>query len=659
MISINKITSLALVSAALSPLYLSAETMVGANPAESPAADSALETVVVSAAREPLTANQVGGAMSVIDSQTLRRRQAASVGEMLRSLPGVAVSRAGGLGAQSQLRVRGSEANHVLVMIDGVAVNDPGQGGDFNLAHLYNYQFEQVEFLRGPQSALWGSDALAGVINISSKKSDPGRSGDVFVEGGSDGYYHLGGSVGLASDRAYLRISGQQLSTDGENVSRLGSEDDGYDNTRLAMQAGLRVNDQLKFSTSWQSIDATSEFDGIDFSTGLPADQSNETDSQQLCGSLRADLTLMEGRWRHQLGLVYTDHDNDDETENPFAPTGFDVASTQAETLQVNYQSHFDLNEAQTISLLVEDQNQDLRQRGPASFFGDPNRDESVKTLSIAGEYRAQLYDDVFFQASVRHDRNDDFDDATTWRASTAWWVSAATKLRTSIGTGVKNPTFSERFGYFTNFIGNPDLQPETSQGWEVGVDHAFGSDLAVQLTYFRADLEDEIAGFVFDPGTGGFTAANDSGESERRGVELSAQWQVTEQISVSAAYTYLDASEQNASGADQDEIRRPSDNASLDVTWQPSEKFSLYVRGDHNGEQDDFFFPPVPPFQARVELDDYTLLSVGAERKMGAWGSIYGRIENGLDEDYEEVFGFATPGRTYIFGLRVEIGGK
>ena len=651
MISIKKVTSLGLMSAALLPLHLSAKTTVDAN--------SAIETVVVSAAREPLTANQVGGAISIIDSETLQRRQATSIGEMLRSLPGVAVSRTGGLGAQSQLRVRGSEANHVLVMVDGVAVNDPGQGGGFNIAHLFNYQLEQVVFLRGPQSALWGSDALAGVINISSRKPKLGRTVDVFVEGGSDGYSHLGGNVGLANDKVYVRLSGQQLSNDGENVSRSGREDDGYDNNRVAMQAGLLVNDQLKVSTSWHFIDATTEFDGIDFSTGFPTDQINETDSQQIYGVVRADLIAMEGRWRHQLGLAYTDHDNDNDTENAFASSGFDLSSTRAETLQVSYQSHFDLTEGQTVSLLVEDESQHLRQRGPAIFFGDPNRDESVRTLSVAAEYRAQLHDDVFLQTSLRHDRNEDFDDATTWRASAAWWVSDATKLRASLGTGVKNPTFSERFGYFTNFIGNPDLQPERSRGWEVGIDRAFGSDLSVQLTYFRADLEDEIAGFVFDPSTGGFTAANDSGESERRGLELSAQWQATEQISVTAAYTYLNASERAPNGGDQDEIRRPTDSASLGVAWQVSETFNLYIRGDHNGEQDDFYFPPLPPFQARVKLDDYTLLTIGAERKIGAWGAIYGRVENGLDEDYEEVFGFATPGRTYIFGLRVEIGGK
>lgn len=651
MILTKQITSLGLVSATLLPLNLSAETTVDAN--------LAIETVVVSAAREPLTANQVGGAMSIIDSETLQRRQAVSVGEMLRSLPGIAVSRAGGLGAQSQLRVRGSEANHVLVMVDGIAVNDPGQGGGFNISHLFNYQLEQVEFLRGPQSALWGSDALAGVINISSRKPKLGRTVDVFIEGGSDGYSQLGGNVGLANDRVYVRISGQQLGTDGENVSRSGREDDGYDNKRLALQAGLLVNDQLEVSTHWHFVDAVSEFDGTDFTTGFPTDQNNETASQQIYGVIRADLTSMEGRWRHRLGLAYTDHDNDNETENPFAPSGFELTSTRAETLQVSYQSHFDLTDGQTVSLLLEDESRHLRQRGPASFFGDPNRDESVRTLSVAAEYRVQLQDDVFLQTSLRHDRNEDFDDATTWRASAAWWVSDATKVRASMGAGVKNPTFSERFGYFTNFIGNPDLQPERSQGWEVGVDHAFGSALSVQLTYFRADLEDEIAGFVFDPSTAGFTAANDSGESERRGIELSAQWQATQQISVTAAYTYLDASEQTSNAKDQDEIRRPTDIASLGVVWQASEKFNLFIRGDHNGEQDDFYFPPVPPFYARVELDDYTLLTIGAERKIGAWGAVYGRIENGLDEDYEEVFGFATPGRTYIFGLRIEFGGK
>ncbi|MEQ8669581.1 MAG: TonB-dependent receptor [Rhodospirillales bacterium] len=630
-------------------LPLAAELTAG-NPTDSA---GPLETIVVSAAREPLPVERVGSAISVIDRDTLARRQLVSLGEMLRSLPGIAVSRAGGLGAQSQLRVRGAEANHVLVLLDGVPVNDPGQNDEFNIAHLFNHQLDQVEFLRGPQSSLWGSDALAGVISINTRRPEAGHALSAFVEGGSDNYTHAGANVSVADERGYVRFSARSLGTDGHNIARVGSEDDGYQNDSASLRAGWQVTDALALTTSWHYIDSVTDFDSVDFATGLPTDRDNESDTEQLYGSLTASLDLLDGRWRQQLSIDLTEHDNVNHIENAFAAAGFERSSTRSEVLRLRYQSHLDVRPAHTLSFAAEHESQEFAQRGVVSFFGDPNRDESLDAESLAFEYRGNLSEAVFVQASVRHDMNDDFDDATTWRANGAWWLSSAARLRVGIGTGVKNPTFSDRFGFFTNFVGNPDLKPERSASWEVGYDQQLGRDLNVSLTYFRAELKDEINGFVFLPAAGAYTAVNGSGESERQGVELSAQWSPVAQLKVSGTYSWIDATQEEA-GRDVDEIRRPRNTGSLEIAWQPTHRWSASVRADHNGAQDDLFFPPVPPFQERVELDDFTLLSLTGEVALTDWLTLHARVENALDENYEEIFGFATPGRTFVLGMRV-----
>lgn len=617
-----------------------------------------METMVVVAAREPISTDQTGSAVSTIDAAALARRQSISIGEMLRSLPGIAVSRAGGMGAQSQLRVRGGEANHVLVMIDGIAVNDPSQGDEFNLAHLYNHQLAQVEFLRGPQSALWGSDAVAGVINVISSRPSQGQQFNAVVEGGSDEYILAGLNAGWSANDDYAALSVHTLDTAGHNIARQGDEEDGYNNARLNFSGGTSLTENIDLSTAWHYVDSTVEFDGVDFGTGLPADQNNETKSAQLYGHLTGFLTALDGRWRQRVSIHVMDSEHKNETENSFSIAGFDRSSNRAEVLRYNYQSHFDLNSHHTFSAAIEYEEREFRQRAQASFYGNPNRDETLDTSSMALEYRGQWWGNAYVQASVRHDRNNDFEDSTTWRASLAWRPANTTKLRASLGTGVKNPTFTERFGYFTNFIGNSALQPETSQGWELGIDQHFKS-FNFQLTYFRADLEDEIDGFVFLPASLAFTAANDDGRSARRGVEASAQWQASQWLNITGAYTWLDATEKDAFRRDVDEVRRPRNTASLEITLVPSERWDFFLRADHNGKQDDVFFPPVPPFQSRVQLDDFTLLSVGMQVQATVWLSVFGRLENALGDEYEEVFGFSTPGRVFRLGLRLQTNRK
>ena len=616
------------------------------------AEDPPLETLVVSAAREAVPVEKVGSALSVIDEQTLARRQLTSVGEMLRSLPGIAVSRSGGLGSQSQLRVRGSEANHVLVLIDGIPVNDVSQGSEFNVAHLFNDQLTQIEFLRGPQSSLWGSDALAGVISIESSKPTDGLQLGGVIEGGSDEYYHAGANLGWANDRGYVRLGTRTLSTDGHNISRTGREQDGYENTSSTFRAGLDVTETLAIDTSWHYVDSTTDFDSTDFATGFPVDRNDETQAEQLYGRINASLGLFEDRWRQQLSINLTDTDNANRVENIFGPNAFSRSSTASESVQYVYQSHFDLGDVHTLSLAIEHETHDFRQRGEASFFGDPNRDEEIQSTSYAVEYRGNLVDSFYWQASVRHDANDDFDDATTWRLNGIWWLTDASKIRGGVGTGVKNPTFSERFGFFTNFVGNPDLEPEHSESWEVGIDQRISAALNISLTYFQTELNDEINGFVFLPTLGAFTAANDAGESDREGIELSVAWALSEMLDLSAAYTWLDATENGFTG-EIDEVRRPRSTASLEIAWQPSDRWSVSLRGDHNGSQDDVFFPPVPPFQQTVTLDGFTLVTLAAQFQATDWLNVYARVENALDEDYEEVFGFQTPGRALVFGLR------
>ena len=236
-------------------------------------------------------------------------------------------------------------------------------------------------------------------------------------------------------------------------------------------------------------------------------------------------------------------------------------------------------------------------------------------------------------------------------------FLTAALRL---IGVLLALVFLTERFGFFTNFIGNPNLKPEESRGWEVGIDQQlFAGQLVFQLTWFDETLEDEINGFVFDPISGGFTADNETGESDRQGLEIGGEWQITDGLRLGLAYTYLDATEEDSTGSQTDEIRRANHIANVNLDWQANARLSVNFNVDYNGEQDDFFFPPTPPFQETVTLDSFTLVNLAVRYQVSPTVSVFARIENAFDEDYEEIFGFSAPGRTAFAGIRYQPGSK
>ena len=626
--------------------------------------DDSIETITVTGSRTPVPLPLLGSSGTVIDRQELERRQSASLSTILRDVPGFAVSRSGVQGSVTQLRVRGAEANQVLVMIDGIEANDPAQGSEFNLAHLLVREIERVEVIRGPQSALWGSDALAGVVNIITRRGegDPTLSG--FAEGGSFGTVYGGGGISGSGDRFHFNIGGSILDSAGSNISRQGNEKDGYDNTTLSFKGGYEVTDYLSFKVLGRHTDATNEFDNTDFLTGLPADSDNVTDSARDYGLIQIRLDTFGGRWEHIADGSITATENDNFT------SGVETSSTQGKRYEFDYQTNYFIDTLayggtqHTLTFAIDYEKEDFTQRGQASAFGDPNQDLEMDSTGMIGEYRIASDLDWLLSAGIRHDSNSDFQDDTTFRLTGSYRYSATgTRLRAAYGSGSKNPTFTERFGFFaqsvTPFVGNPGLKPERSRGWEVGFEQPLLEDRArFGFTYFDEDLRDEINGFVFDPTLGpfgAFTAQNVDGISKRHGIELSGQMQVSPALLLKGMYTWLDATETDTFGNDLKEIRRPEHIASINLNYVfLNGRGNINLNMFYNGKQLDTYFPPFPQPMQRVTLDDYVFVNLTADWQLTESVSLYGRIENLLDENYEEIFGFATPGIGAYAGVRV-----
>lgn len=624
--------------------------------AESASADEEPgDVIVVTAHREPVRIGDASSALSVIERSAIDDRQSVFAAELLQDLPGLAVSRSGTFGSATSVRVRGAEANQLMVMIDGIKANDIAAGDEFNFANLTAFDVERIEVIRGPQSALWGSDAMAGVVNVVTRRADRPLDAQGFVETGSFGTLNGGARIGAARGRGDATLSASWLDTDGTNIARQGGEDDGYENWTAGLNGGFRPIEALDFDLTLRHTDARNEFDESAF--GQPVDADRITDSTQTYAQGRGSLVLFDRAWLQRLRLTRVDTDAD---------TFYDGAwnnSAAGEKTGIYYQSDFTLSRAANgeatngLTLAIDHEREDYRQRGIVQPWGDPNRDESLDNTGYVAEFRSTPSAALNLSLAVRRDDNSDFKDITTWRVTAAYlFAGTNTRARASAGTGQKRPTFTERFGFFTNFVGNPDLKPEESTGWEAGFDQAFLAGRAnLSATYFNETLEDEINGFAFEPVSGGFTAVNMPGSSHRRGVELAARAQFDDGLALLASYTYTDADQPDGAGGRIAEIRRPRHMGSLNVNYRfASERANANLNLSYTGDQQDDDFSNFPA--TRVTLDAYWLVNLTAEFALTDALAVYGRIDNLLDEDYENVLGFASPGIGAYVGARLRL---
>ncbi|MCA8900704.1 MAG: TonB-dependent receptor [Hyphomonas sp.] len=590
-------------------------------------ADLELDTVEV-AGMQPLDPERLTESVSVLTEEALAVRAAPNIADQLRAVPGVAVSRSGGTGSLTQVRMRGAEANHTLVLFDGFEVSDPITGEtDFGL--MTALPARRIEVLRGEASSIYGSDAIGGVVDV---RPGAGEGLRARIEAGSRDT--LNGAASWSGEHVLAGLSG--FRTDGVDVSGLGGETDGSEalsglvRGQASLGGGWAIAGLALVRQSETEADSDTDFDGrLDDVT-----RKTEADQTLFGLSLTGDTGAIGHEVRASRGEV--SRDNSDEFGLLDTATGTRTKFSWLPSYETG---------AHRVTLLVEREEEDYDRRD-VEYGGATTILESFESTGLAGEYR-YTGERVQLSASARHDENDGrFEDADTWRLGAGYLLPGDTvRLRASAGRGVKNPTFTELFGFFPgSFVGNADLKPETSTSWEAGVDWQVGEAM-LSATYFSADLENEIY-TAFNPDFTS-TAANRAGDSERSGVEFAGLWQATPALTLSGQVTLTESS--NDTGAD--EIRVPKETASLAVNWQPdADGWRAGVAFDYVGKQDDFDFGTFP--ETRVTLDSYVLMSASLEYPLSDHVSLTLRGENLLDEDAVDVFGYAAPGAAGLVGL-------
>lgn len=622
----------------VSVLALLAATLATILPAA--AQQTVLDALRISAAGlTPFEEKEIGRSYTVIDGAALQLAGTPYVADVLRTVPGFAVSRTGSFAGLTDVRVRGSEANHILVLIDGVPVSETSSGG-FDFSRLPVANVERIEILRGPQSAFWGANAMAGVVNIVTKSSgSSGLSGSLGTEFGTDGTKMTSGSLAYGQDNFDISGSLALRGTDGYNIAALGTELDGATNINADARFRADLNPQLTVDGTIRYGRLRGDADGQDFITGLAIDSDDTVSVDELFGSLGLGWISEDGLWFQNARL------SGGRVERG-ATDMFGDTVYAGESAKASYQvgRHFDtpgfLDATHTVTLGYDLVYETFQHLVPTKL------DLQKRSVhSIVGEYRGTYLDQLYLTAALRHDFNQNFADATTYSLSGAWQIpDTGTRLHGSLGTGSTNPTMWEQFGYFpASFTPNPDLLPEKSFGWDVGIQQSLLDGIVVlDATYFNQTLENKIE-TVFAPVA---TAVNLAGISTRQGVELTANVNLFEGLTAGVTYTYLEAYDPSGKR----EVRRPQHSGAINLAYTLQD-IPLTVHGEVvvTGEATDALSG------ATYILGAHTVVNGGLNYKISDQVEIYGRVHNLFDAKYQEVYGYNTQGRTFYAGARAQ----
>ncbi len=584
------------------------------------------ESIVVTANRLETKTEEVGSSVSVITAEEIALSGATTVAELLRSLPGLEVARGGGPGQVTSVFIRGGSSSHTLVLLDGVRLNAPGTGA-YDFANLTTDSIERIEVVRGPQSTLYGSEAVAGVISITSKRGSASPRGGVNVsalaEAGELAHQRWQLALDGGGDRFDFALAVADESIDGVSAAseRAGNrEDDPYDITSASARLGFGFGDDGRVSLSVRTFDGEVANDGFDFFTGSAVDDPNRRQQREgVVASLRLQTALGE-RFNQTFLLGLSDEElSGSDPDNFFS--NFTVADR---SFEVSSQSDVALTPSDTLTLGFSYEERDTTSAG--------NFDESIDILSLFAHNAWALGDRFHATVGVRHDDHSQFGDETTYRASATGRLGRATRLHGSFGTGFKAPTLND---LFFPFFSNLDLLPETSEGFDVGVEQSFFEDrLTVDVTWFDTDFDNLIA---FDFVT--FTPQNIA-RASASGLEVTLDYRPGPDVHITASHTTTDT--EDTAGLQL--ARRPRNRSTLNLYLHPLPRLraaaaliAVADRVDTDGS----------------EMDDYERVDLTLRYRASELLEPYLRLENLFDEEYEEVNGFTSPGAVAVVGLR------
>ena len=613
-----------------------------------------LEPVVVTATTVATPAEQLGATVTVVDGDEFTTKHYPSVDEALRKVPGLEVLRQGSFGKTAGISIRGTNPNQVQVLVDGVRVKSPTLG-QVDLSDLSPDLIDRIEIIRGPQSTLYGADAIGGVVNIITRKGSGPFKASVQAEAGNYDTLASGGSMSGTYRLLDYALAASYFESNGQ------FQNDASDRTALSGQVGLKLpyDSSVSFITRYTHAHTGLPVKFVQpFGEPLPEKPVIDTNAAQTNETL---ILSLNGRtrpvqwWESELRLSYYENTNnftdaDDRVGCPFG-TGFCEfpARIKVDRREVAWLNHFHIGKWSTGTVGLEYR----REHGNGQGSGiTPGFDAHTHTKSVFFEEQLRFFDRLFLSGGFRVEDHSVFGTHTTQRGSLAFVIKeTGTRLHGSAGSGFRAPTLNDFF--FPGF-GNLDLKPETSFSWDVGVDQKFWSNrIRLGLTYFHTVIENLIT-FVAIPTPPFVTAAN-ANSARVTGIEATAEADLLDTLRGYVNYTYTNS---DNSQAHRLIARQPFHRWNVGLTWEPIKRLSLFAEAhmmsrqwEPTGGIGDLKLGVYNPGYARLDIGGtYRLI----QRHAFLQGlDLIARVQNLLNEDYAEVRGFPALGTTVLAGIR------
>lgn len=613
------------------------------------------DSIIVTATRAPLTLDEIPASIAVLDKAAIDRAQDIGVTELLLRTPGVSLSRNGGYGTATSLRIRGAESEHTVAVIDGVKLNDPSStGGGFNFTNLLVGDIARIEVLRGPQSILWGSQAIGGVVNIVTASAEKALEASFDIEAGSRQTVSARAAVGGKTGPLSWRIGGQRFTTDGiSSHARAfgGVERDGYRNHNVSGRAELALSDHVSVEARGTYASGRVQFDGFN------ADSADYGLNKELVGYAGVNVDLADGRFRNRIAYGHTDTNRDNFNPTRARPRSFEA---DGRNKRWEYQGSFAFSDRISAVFGVENERSDFRSRSPAASLSTPlpafARGEAELT-SAYGQLSVEPVAGLTLNGGVRYDDHDRDGGQTLFAAGGVWQLPTGTVLRASYGEGFKAPSLYQLFSEY----GNVALDPEAADGWEAGVEQSlFASKLVIGASWFDRTTTNQIiynscSGTATnplcfvpgDPATRRFGYYSNVARSKVHGVEAAAALTLGGLV-LDGNYSWIVAEDRSPGTANFGKWlpRRPRQTANASVSYAFDFGLGIGAAMRWSGKSFD-------NASNATRLDDYTLVDLRAEYALSDAVKLFARAENLFDEQYMTAFRYGSLGRSVYAGIR------
>ena len=580
---------------------------------------SEIENITIRSTRIPAGAKDIGSSLYIISEDQIKARGFKDAIDAISSAPGVTSKQNGSFGGVGTIRIRGASSSQTLVLVDGVPVNDASSpAGGYNFEYLNTSNIQSIEVLKGSQSTLWGSDAIGGVINIYTKQPESTSFG-ASAEIGSFGLKRGSADINFSGSNSRFRVSTSKTSVDGISKAdeRDGnSEDDGFESESYSMSGSIDL-ESLTLKGSLSYMESQVEYDSYGFVTGVQ-DGDEKSNTDEFIGSIAAFFDLFDGKLQNSIFISQSDINRDYYSNGSFS------FGAEGKRELIRYQGNIEVNEFNKIAFGLESEESQV------------DADESTIDGSFL-LYEFRPNNKIIISTGIRNDDHEGFGSKTTRRISGTFKPSDNLIIRSSWGEGFKVPTiFQSTYFCCGATIANSSIRPETSTSYDFGFELFFNEmNSNFSITYFDQDINDQIN---FSFGIGGYENID---KVNSKGFEVALDYQISKLMSLYLNYSYIDSVDGNGSSL----FYVAKDSGEAGLIYELNNSYSGSIIARYNGSESSSY----------GKIDSWIRFDVNGSYRLSGANELYFRIENLLDEEYQQIFGYGTPERSGFIGLRTK----